>query len=265
MQLLLLNPDDTVLAVLWTSSNSSPDWSQLAYDVTPWRGRPVQVYFNVINDGSGGTAAMYLDDVSLAVCSSGACACATDNPAAEGDSQDSTGTGLDGTPSAPPDDSAEVSGTVLATPAMIFFTPEAGSSVSQEEAPALATGPGTEEAVSSSTDPGTPALIFFTPTAEQMASQDAQLDAGAPEAASAGGAGMQAQQLTRVALPMTPPGTVTIGSILGTVTPRAASGTPAPPTSGEAPITRWPQGWWFGVGVVVVIILIATLFAWRRG
>jgi hypothetical protein len=100
MQLLLLNPDDTVLAILWTSGSGSPDWSQLTYDVTPWRGRPVQVYFNVINDGAGGTAAMVLDDVALAVCSSGACDCTGDNLAAEGDSRDSTGTALDGTPTA---------------------------------------------------------------------------------------------------------------------------------------------------------------------
>jgi hypothetical protein len=265
MQLLLLNADDTVLAVLWTSGSSSPDWSQLTYDVTPWRGRPVQVYFNVINDGAGGTAAMYLDDVSLAVCSASVSAVAMNTPAAEEDTQGSTGPVLDSTPSALPDDLAEVSATALETPAMIFFTPEVDSSVSQEEAPAPATGPGTEEALSSSPDAGTPALIFFTPTADQMASQGSQLDSGTPGIPQVGGAGTQAPQLTRVALPMTPAETIMLRSTPGTGAPRAASGTPAPPTSGDAPIVRWPKGWWFGVGVVIVIILFAVLFAWRRG
>jgi hypothetical protein len=265
MQLVLLNSDDTVLAVLWTSSSSNPDWSQLTYDVTPWRGRPLQVYFDVINDGAGGTAAMYLDDVSLAVCSAGVSAAAINTPAAEEATQDSTGPVSNSTPSALPDEATEVSGTVLETPAMIFFTPEADAPVSQGEAPAVATGPGTEEALSLSSDAGTPALIFFTPTADQMAAQGSQLDSGTPGIQPEGGAGTQVQQLTRVALPMTPPGTIMLRSTPGTGAPRAASGTPAPPTAGDAPVARWPKGWWFGVGVVIVFILLAALFAWRRG
>ncbi len=71
MQLVLLNPDGSTLAVPWSSSNDSRMWNQLSFDLTRWRGRTVQVYFNVYNDGVGGTAGMFLDDVSLTACSPG--------------------------------------------------------------------------------------------------------------------------------------------------------------------------------------------------
>lgn len=71
MQLVLLNPDGSTLAVPWSSSNDSRMWNQLRFDLTRWRGRTVQLYFNVYNDGVGGTAGMFLDDVSLTVCAPG--------------------------------------------------------------------------------------------------------------------------------------------------------------------------------------------------
>ena len=43
----------------------------MSFDLSQWRGQTVQVYFNVYNDGLGGTAAMFLDDVSLATCTGG--------------------------------------------------------------------------------------------------------------------------------------------------------------------------------------------------
>ena len=43
----------------------------MSFDLSPWRGQTVQLYFNVYNDGVGGTAAMFLDDVSLTACTGG--------------------------------------------------------------------------------------------------------------------------------------------------------------------------------------------------
>ena len=47
-------------------------WNQLSFDLTRWRGRTLQVYFNVYNNGVGGTAGRFLDDVSLTACTGGA-------------------------------------------------------------------------------------------------------------------------------------------------------------------------------------------------
>ncbi len=71
MEVVLL--DATGAAILnkpWLSHNDSRVWNQLTFDLTPWRGQTVQLYFNVYNDGVGGRAAMFLDDVSLVSCSS---------------------------------------------------------------------------------------------------------------------------------------------------------------------------------------------------
>jgi hypothetical protein len=43
----------------------------LVFDLSAWRGRTFQLYFNVYNDGLGGMAQMYLDDVALVVCTGG--------------------------------------------------------------------------------------------------------------------------------------------------------------------------------------------------
>jgi hypothetical protein len=40
------------------------------FDLTPYRGRPVTVYFNAQNNGDGNLTAMFLDDVKLEACSS---------------------------------------------------------------------------------------------------------------------------------------------------------------------------------------------------
>ncbi|MCX7669613.1 MAG: immune inhibitor A, partial [Anaerolineae bacterium] len=68
MELVLLTPAGAVLDRPWRSRNDSRTWNQLSFDLSRWRGRTVQVYFNVYNDGRGGTAGMFLDDVSLTAC-----------------------------------------------------------------------------------------------------------------------------------------------------------------------------------------------------
>lgn len=69
MEVVLLDASGaTILAKPWYSHNDSRIWNQINFDLTPWRGQTVQVYFNVYNDGLGGVAAMFLDDVSLVAC-----------------------------------------------------------------------------------------------------------------------------------------------------------------------------------------------------
>jgi hypothetical protein len=68
VQLLLLFPDGTNTP-LWDSFNTSQTWNPMQFDLSQYRGRTFTVYFNVHNDGLGGTAGMLLDDVSLTACS----------------------------------------------------------------------------------------------------------------------------------------------------------------------------------------------------
>lgn len=69
MELVLLAADGkTVLDKPWSTRNDSRVWNQLTFDLTRWRGRTLIVYFNVYNDGQGGTAGLFLDDVSMTSC-----------------------------------------------------------------------------------------------------------------------------------------------------------------------------------------------------
>ncbi|MGC8781229.1 MAG: hypothetical protein ACP5UQ_10225 [Anaerolineae bacterium] len=76
MELALLTPGGAVLDRPWRSQNDSRAWNRLSFDLSRWRGRTLQIYFNVYNDGRDGTAGMFLDDVSLTACP-GATATAT--------------------------------------------------------------------------------------------------------------------------------------------------------------------------------------------
>jgi len=69
MELALLSADGgTILDKPWYSRNDSRTWNQMTFDLSRWRGYTLQIYFNVYNDGLGGTAGMFLDDVSLVAC-----------------------------------------------------------------------------------------------------------------------------------------------------------------------------------------------------
>ena len=71
MEVVLLDSAGAILTKPWVSHNNSQLWNQMSFDLSPWRGQTVQLYFNVYNDGAGGTAAMFLDDVSLTACTGG--------------------------------------------------------------------------------------------------------------------------------------------------------------------------------------------------
>jgi len=48
---------------------NSQTWTHHTFDLTPYKGQTIKVYFNVYNDGVGNLkTAMYLDDVSVRVC-----------------------------------------------------------------------------------------------------------------------------------------------------------------------------------------------------
>jgi hypothetical protein len=43
-------------------------WKQVTYDLSPYKGMTIVLYFNVINDGDGQRTWMYVDDVSINLC-----------------------------------------------------------------------------------------------------------------------------------------------------------------------------------------------------
>jgi hypothetical protein len=70
-ELILLNPwNNETIRVLWRVTENDRTWKQLQFDLTPFRGQTVAVYFNARNSGNGPSTAMFLDDVSLLSCQS---------------------------------------------------------------------------------------------------------------------------------------------------------------------------------------------------
>ena len=49
--------------------SNSQTWTPHTFDLTPYKGQTIKIYFNVYNNGVGNLkTAMYLDDVSVQVC-----------------------------------------------------------------------------------------------------------------------------------------------------------------------------------------------------
>jgi hypothetical protein len=57
-----------LVPILHVHSNAQ-EWQSYSFDLSPYAGQTVQLMFNVSNDGLGGVTTVYLDDVSLEVCS----------------------------------------------------------------------------------------------------------------------------------------------------------------------------------------------------
>lgn len=65
---LVLNQRFRTNAIVERTLSDARQWVQRSYDMTPFAGRTVYVYFGVYNGGrSGRTSAMYIDDVTLSV------------------------------------------------------------------------------------------------------------------------------------------------------------------------------------------------------
>ncbi|NOX63981.1 MAG: hypothetical protein GXP42_18870 [Chloroflexi bacterium] len=56
------------LEVLWRVNRNDREWREEVFDLTRYMGRSIIIYFNVYNNGEGGRAAMYVDDVTLGIC-----------------------------------------------------------------------------------------------------------------------------------------------------------------------------------------------------
>ena len=71
-QVVLLAPGDTVMAVPWKVLENTRTWLPHSFDLIGVAGQTFAVYFNVINDGKGGSTAMFVDDAHLWACTNGA-------------------------------------------------------------------------------------------------------------------------------------------------------------------------------------------------
>ena len=54
-----------LLAQIFKLASNTQTWTQVTYDLTPYQGRTIQIYFNAHEDGYSGLTYMYLDDVSI--------------------------------------------------------------------------------------------------------------------------------------------------------------------------------------------------------
>lgn len=68
---LVLNNAGYILEYLyWTRSNSAA-WTQLSFDLTPYRGSTIRIQFGSFNNGAGGVTSMFVDQAFLDVCTGG--------------------------------------------------------------------------------------------------------------------------------------------------------------------------------------------------
>lgn len=68
-ELVILDARGKTLAVLWRQNLSERQWQYQQFDMTRFLGKSIYVYLNVRNRGNLGRASMYVDDVSLKLCS----------------------------------------------------------------------------------------------------------------------------------------------------------------------------------------------------
>ncbi|MEZ4734970.1 MAG: hypothetical protein R3E79_48365 [Caldilineaceae bacterium] len=66
-EVLLLTPDEKVLAVVQRVRRNDSGWQQETADLTAYRGRSFYLYFNVYNNGNGASTWAYVDDVQLEI------------------------------------------------------------------------------------------------------------------------------------------------------------------------------------------------------
>ena len=61
------NTSGTMLAQIMKICSNAQTWTQVTYDLTPYKGQTIRIYFNDHQDGFGDLTYMYLDDISVTV------------------------------------------------------------------------------------------------------------------------------------------------------------------------------------------------------
>jgi len=61
------NTSGNTLAQVLKVCQNTQAWTQVTYDLTPYKGQTIRIYFNAHGDGFGDLTSMYVDDVSLTI------------------------------------------------------------------------------------------------------------------------------------------------------------------------------------------------------
>ena len=64
---LILRPDLVILQTLFWDLSNAQSWQHHTFDLAPYAGETILIYFGARNDDAGGWTGMYVDDVSLVV------------------------------------------------------------------------------------------------------------------------------------------------------------------------------------------------------
>ncbi|MCZ7569008.1 MAG: immune inhibitor A [Ardenticatenaceae bacterium] len=67
-QALILNSNLQVLAEIFYQNHNTQTWTFRSYDLLPWKGQTIYLYFNSINDGDGRLTWMFVDEANVTVC-----------------------------------------------------------------------------------------------------------------------------------------------------------------------------------------------------
>jgi hypothetical protein len=67
----VLNTSNAVIGTLMYVSSNNQAWNFHQFDLTPFAGRTIRLEIGAYNDGTDGITSLYLDDVSLSMCSTG--------------------------------------------------------------------------------------------------------------------------------------------------------------------------------------------------
>lgn len=64
---LILDPDNTILEILFWEKSNEQLWQNRTYDLTAYAGQTIRLHFGVYNDGQNGRTGLVVDNVSLLV------------------------------------------------------------------------------------------------------------------------------------------------------------------------------------------------------
>ncbi len=151
-ELIIMNSMGQPLRRVWTQVSDARAWQTLEFDISEFIGMPIRVYFNVYNDGKGGVTAMYIDDVTLELCTGGTATPPTPTP---------TSVPPTATPTPVPPTPTPTPIVVTATPTPIVVT----NTPTPTPTPAFITATPTPVVVTNTPTPTpTSAVITATPT-----------------------------------------------------------------------------------------------------
>ncbi len=167
-ELIIMNSAGQPLRRVWTAVSDARAWQTLEFDISEFIGMQIGIYFNVYNDGKGGVTAMYIDDVTLELCTGGTAAPPTATPTPPPPTATPTPVVVTATPTPTP-----VVVTATPTPIVVTNTPTptpTSSFITATPTPVVVTNTPTPTPTSAFiTATPTPVIVTATPTLASVA------------------------------------------------------------------------------------------------